>query len=221
MRSLHIEETGRGTVSIVTVQFEELYRDAGVIIPAEELALLLGCSHDQSWWIMLHDFLTCSTNPVVREIGEVSTSSKGLFEKFQLCLALLGKPGLESVKVCQSLRSKLVLGSRLLNAHLSSVEGRLFLQIGAPPVSGSCALVGVVRGSVNVLSDDLVFSHETEHLLDAVDALQVKSASVLANLSKKDLISSSGEDGASVVGRGLVYSSTLHESYLTIPFDDL
>jgi hypothetical protein len=60
---------------------------------------------------MLQYFLTSSTNPVVREVREIFSSSKGLFEKLELILALLGEPGLESVKVSQSFRSKLMLGS--------------------------------------------------------------------------------------------------------------
>lgn len=122
--------------------------------------------------------------------------------------------------MCQGLRSKLMLGSRLLIGHLSSVGGRLIFQIGAPPVNGSCVLVGLWRDFVNELSNDLVFPHEAEHLLDAVDALQVESAPILHNLGEKDLISSCRDDGTSVVSCGLVYSSTLHESYMAIPFDD-
>jgi hypothetical protein len=74
MRSLYVEATSWGTVSIVTVQLKELNRDAGVIVPADELTLLLGSSHDKSWGIVLQYFVTCCANPVVCEIREVFTS---------------------------------------------------------------------------------------------------------------------------------------------------
>ena len=123
--------------------------------------------------------------------------------------------------MCQGLGGKLVLGSRGLVAQLSSIGGRLFFQIWAPPVDGSGILVSRWRDLVDVFSDSLVFSHEAENLLHAVDTLQVETAPILHNLSEKDLVGSSGNDWARVVGCGLVNSSGLHEAYMTIPLDNL